>query len=62
MIAKRKEIFENKLGLSNIVIERAHRVGEKSEERTRRIVMKMLNLKTDVLMKTKICVRYRNLC
>ncbi|XP_057314220.1 ankyrin repeat domain-containing protein 12-like [Hydractinia symbiolongicarpus] len=41
-------LFEHKLGLSNVHVERAHRTGEKSNGKKRTIVLKLLDYKDKV--------------
>ena len=42
------KLFEGQLGVMNVVIERAHRVGETKEDRERTIVLKLLNYKDKI--------------
>ena len=42
------KLFEGQLGVMNVIIDRAHRVGETKEDRERTIVLKMLNYKDKI--------------
>lgn len=50
---KVKNVFSKKLNVQNVRIERAHRVGKKTEERHRTIVLKMLDYKEKEMILSK---------